>query len=252
MTVAQIARRFRLPRRRAAGGDVDLVGPTASSSSCPRCSRPLRIRDVRCSGCGSYLVAGTLLRTAIVLLVVGVAVGGTGFAALSGVLTAARAPLPVVTAQPAAPAAGFVGPRPPLVVAPPAVRAGLVQASAINERLARSAAALRTAVSSQTAADIATILRKISADTTSGEQVVRRLATWPETAALGERLIALYGNLGTAAEAGLAHALSDRAAYRAQGSAMLKSLRALDGAAAATSDAAAANGLHLPGSSATP
>ena len=197
-------------------------------------------------------MAGTRLRTALVLLVVGIVVGGTGFAALSGILVAARAPQPVAGAQPAAPAAAGVTPRPPLIIAPPAVRTSLVQASAVNERLTRSAAALQIAVSSQTAADIATILRKISADTTSGGQVVSRLAAWPATAALGKRLSGLYGNLGTAAEAGLAHALSDRAAYRAAGNAVLKSLRAVDGAAAATSDAAAANGVHLPGSSATP
>jgi hypothetical protein len=189
------------------------------------------------------------VRPALILVAVGIIAGGIGFALLSGFLGGTRADQRAPGTSPGATDAAGLGSSAPVIVAPQAVKASLVQASVVNERLALSSAALKNAINSKaSAADIALILRKMSADSTYGGQVVARLARWPGTVAVADRLTALYAAIVTTADSGLGHALTDQKGYRSAGSAMLKTLRALPAVAAATAEAAATYGVAVPGS----
>lgn len=267
MTFTRLTRRLRRPGGprglRSAGGD-SLIGAAADRTfSCPGCARPLAIGQGRCAGCGSLLVAGVLVRTALFLILVGSVVGMIGGALVAGVAMAPRlaeadaaraaefaasapvaAPPPVAAAPSAAPGATL----------PDGVKGGLLQVATVNERLAHAAADLAAVLADPdpSAAEVAPLLRKIAADARSGEQAARRVEAWSAAGAFPGDLSALYVAAAVIAADGLGAPLADDVAYAAAGRRMLGALDALPVIVAATREVAGRAGVTLPDAVSTP
>ncbi len=258
MGITGITRRFRSSGDIRGGSPDRLIGAMGDRTfACPACARPLPIGQGRCGGCGSYLVSGVLVRTAFFLMLLGAILGAILGAVLAGVVigprlvagaTAVASAAPVSSALPA-PSAAVVAPA-----LPAGIEAGILQVATVNERLSRSAASLKstTARRGAGAAEIAPILRKISADIRSGGQAARRLGTWVPAAALADDVAGLYAAVDTVAADGLAAPLSDDAAYVTAGRRMLSALKRLAGVDAATHAVARAAGVALPDASPGP
>jgi len=197
--------------------------------------------------------AGVRVRTVFILVLVGSVVGMISGALVVGAALAPRTAEPVGTpsAVPSSTAAPSVAPSASL---PDGVAAGLLQVATVNERLASAAADLTAVLKARnpSAADVAPILRKITADARSGEQGARRVEAWTAAGAFPANVLALYGAAATVAEDGLGAPLSDDAAYAASGRRMLATLDALPSIATATREIAGRVGVVLPGAVPTP
>jgi hypothetical protein len=272
MTFTGLTHRFRGTFGRLPSPREPLIGATADRTfACPGCTRPLLIGQGRCPGCGSLLVAGVLVRTALFLVLVGSVVGMIGGAVIAGVamgprlaaadaaraaaaaapIPATPAPVPVASIGAGTPAGGGAAAGATL---PAGVTAGLLQVAAVNDRLARSGAALTTLLAHRGsgAGEIGLVLRKIAADARSGDQAARRLASWSPAGALAADATTLYRSVASVATASLAAPLSDDAAYFAAGRRMLKALAPLAAVDAATLATAEAAGIALPDATPTP
>ncbi len=264
MTFSGLTRRFRGVPGRPRSHDEPLIGAAADRTfSCPECARPLAIGQGRCPGCGSLLVAGILVRTALFLILVGSVVGMIGGAVIAGVamgprLAAADAARAAATTAPVAgaSAAPIFGPiaATPAAALPPGVTAGLLQVATVSDRLARSAATLTKLLASRGsgAGEIAPVLRKIAADARSGEQAARRLASWVPAGGLAADVTTLYRAAAATAAKGLAAPLADDAAYVKAGRRMLSALAPLADVDAATHAIAGLAGVALPEAATTP
>jgi hypothetical protein len=137
---------------------------------------------------------------------------------------------------------------------PPGVGAGLREAVAINDRLARAAVELNTALKPRrpSAAEIGPLLRKIAADVRSGPQTTARLAAWRGAGTLPSELAAFYEEVAAIAAEGLGAAMSDDKAYTRAGQLMRRAFASLPALAAATREAASRAGVDLPGPTPTP
>jgi hypothetical protein len=262
------------PRRsrtaRPARVEVEIGDDTGGTMRwCPSCDRPLPKRGSRCPGCGAWLVFGVLARRALTFLTIGVAFGlvfgvvlernalrgqvAGGGPSLASAAIGGRTPAPLATA-PAAPSVEPTAsptapltqtPTPPPSFVPNTVAGSLEQAMAVNTRLSRYAASLRSLLASKSfnASSAVAIVRKIAADTTIGLQASPRLAGYERTAALGADLSAFYGDVnGTAGDA-LGLALSDNGGYRRAAVALLATLGHLPDITARTNAAALSLGL---------
>lgn len=282
MTFTALTRRFRGVSTSRDGPDEALIGAAADRTfACPGCTRPLAIGQGRCPGCGSFLVSGVLVRTAIFLMLVGSVVGMIGGAMIAGVamgprLTAgdaavaalAAASLPPASTGPGATGDPEVSPAAAAtadpvaspaaapqqlegVVAGPALPEGIaaafLQVATVNDRLGRSASALADILAARAPAssDVAPLLRKMAADARSADAATRRLAGWPATAGFAGAAAALYASVVATAADGLAAPLADDAAYAKAGTRMLAALGDLPSLAAAARDAAAHAGVDL-------
>ena len=154
-------------------------------------------------------------------------------------------------APPTAPPVATPAPRPSLPAAtglPEGVAAGFLQVGAVNDRLARAAADLKKAlaVKRPSAAEIAPLLRKISAETRSGQNGAARIRAWRAAGTLPADVTALYTAAADVAAAGLGAPLTDDAAYAAAGRRMMAALKSLPAVDQATRDAAARAGVEMP------
>lgn len=187
---------------------------------------------------------------AAIILVLVVSIAGTlGGALVLGGVVAPRIAEPVGTpnADPSATATRAA-------TLPDGVTAGFLQVAAVNDRLARAAASLTAAlaVTRPSAAEIAPVLRKIAADTRSGQEGAARVGAWPAAGAYPADLAAFYKAAAAVAADGLGAPLTDNAAYATAGRRMLAALQPLPAFDAATREAAARAGVALPDAVETP
>ncbi len=180
----------------------------------------------------------------IVLAVVAGIAGTVGGAMLVGRALAPPTATPVATPAlvPSAPAATAAASL------PEGVAAGFLQVGAVNDRLTRAAVDLTRAlaVKRPLAAEIAPLLRKISAETQSGQQGAARIRAWPAAGKFPAEVIALYTAAADVAAEGLGAPLTDDAAYAAAGRRMTTTLKPLPAIDQATRDAAARAGVEMP------
>jgi hypothetical protein len=270
MTFTGLTRRLRGPAGLPPPEREPLIGATADRTfSCPGCARPLLVGQGRCPGCGSHLVAGILVRTAVFLILVGCVLGMIGGAVVAGVAMAprlaaadaARAAAATVAPVAAAPTAGAAAaptaapvPSTGADALPRGTAAGLLQVATINDRLARSATELTALLAARGAGagEIAPVLRRIAADARTGDQAASRLAGWSPAGVLAADVAALYGSAASIAAAGLAAPLADDPAYAAAARRMLAALKPLAAVDGATHAIAAEAGIPLPETTATP
>ena len=281
MTVDAVRR----PRRRASPASAALEPTIAPPTSiaigeidqtifeCPSCSRPLALGARRCPGCRTRLVAGVTLGKASSFIAIGLAVGllvGTGGGIVFG-LSHAAAPAPAAIAgDPGGPATGSngaaAGPTvtlppatatpiptasPDSITIPPLARSALIQAVAMNDRLASERSGLRTALAAPVfdASAVAQILRGVSADSLYGEQLAGYVQAWPGAGAVATTLSTFYATTHESAASGLLASVRNASAYRAAATAMVKQLDELPTLDAAMRAAAGAAGLELPAAS---
>lgn len=249
-----------------AGGSSDLlIGDQAHAIvACPTCARPLARGQGRCPGCGTMLVAGVRLRAAGFLILVGVVLGMSGGALVAGAamaprlaagdaavaeLAAARPaadPLPAASAGPGGAASPAAAPLEATGL-PEGTAGSLLQVAAVNARLADAATALGAvlAVPQPRSAEVASLIRRVAADSRAGADAARSLGRWNPAALLAADAAAFYAGIVATATDGLAAPLADRAAYAAAGRTLLDALEDLPGIAAATGEAAALAGVQL-------
>jgi hypothetical protein len=189
------------------------------------------------------------MRTLIFMILVGSIVGAIGGALIAGAAVTPRPaePAGMPTAIPSVAAT-------PAATLPAGVAAGFLQVAAVNDRLAGAAADLEAAlaVKRPAAADIAPLLRRIAADTRSGQEGSARVGAWPAAGTLPADAAALYGAAAAVAADGLGAPLTDNAAYKAAGKRMLGALDSLPEIAAATREAAVRAGVTLPDAAPAP
>jgi hypothetical protein len=213
--------------------------------SCPVCARPLAQGAGRCAGCGTRLLLGVPAKRAAAFLglgaIVGMLVGGMVAATAVSLATpqvgtgTGSTPLTKPTQPP------VVATRPPVVENPgvPSIaRSALGQVGELHVRMATGAALLDSALEASTldVSDVASLLRSLAADAAYGTDLAPRLAEWDDASPLAEELVAFYAQLRDTARDGLRASLTDAAAYRAAGVAMLD---ALDGMTTVDADARA-------------
>ncbi len=255
MTFTGLFRRFKRPAALAQPAHDLMIGGVADRTiACPSCARPLAYGQGRCPGCGSRLVAGVLVRTALLLILVGGIVGMVAGAMVTGMALGPRvAGSDGSSAAAATGAPGAAGPTAtavatPVATIPSGYSAGLVQVAAVNDRLARASAKLATVLGARGsgAAEIAPVLRKIAADVGTGDDAVRRLAAWGPAGPLVADVAKLYGAAASVATDGLGAPLTDDAAYVAAGRRMRVALKPLSAVDTATHAIAAEAGITLP------
>jgi hypothetical protein len=215
-------------------------------------------------------VAGVRLGIAGFLVLVGVLLGMIGGALVAGAAMAPRlaagdaAVARLAATRPAAevpaaatPAMGDAAPAsaPPVPVPglPDGVAGGLLQVAAVNTRLADASASLVVilGVREPRAAEVATLIRRVAADSRAGADAARRLGRWEPSASLAAEAVAFYTAVAATAADGLAAPLADRAAYAAAGRAMLAALEDLPAIEGATGEVAALAGVQLLDASGT-
>jgi hypothetical protein len=250
MTV-NVARRN---RRRTSEPRSELAAPNESLAigeinqtvfDCPTCARPLAIGVRRCPGCRTRLILSIPLAKASVFVSVGLALGiafggAVGFALSLGRATAGVPAGGVLPRHPTT--AGGGGPVPESTPAtapstnptlapdiPSISRSALSQALSVNGRLAAGAASLRAALDAPAfdASTVAETLRSLSGDSVFGQQLVGRLAYWPDAVAVGRNLDHLYDTVHQTATEWLVASVRDDAAYHAAAVAMLDVLKGL-------------------------
>jgi len=136
----------------------------------------------------------------------------------------------------------------PAATLPPGVAAGLLEVTAVNDRLARAAADLDAALSVRrpSASVIGPLLRAIASDVRSGRAAVDRVVAWRGAGTYPAETAAFYDAVALVAADGLGAALGDDAAYAASGRRMLEALASLPDVAAATRASAARAGVAVP------
>ena len=196
-----------------------------------------------CPTCGRDSRARVRTRAVVVLVLVGLIVGTIGGALIAGAAGTQR-PVELVETPTATPSVAAT----PAATLEAGVAAGFLQVAAVNDRLARAAANLETALAAKrpSAADVAPLLRRIAADARSGQEGSARVGAWRAAGAFPADAAALYSAAAAVAADGLGAPLTDNAAYKAAGKRMLRALDSLPAIAAATRDAAARAGVTLP------
>jgi hypothetical protein len=126
--------------------------------------------------------------------------------------------------------------------------------AAANERLGRSADALRAVLAGRRpdANEIAPLLRKVAADVRSADGAGRTLAAWAPAAAMASDAGSVYAAAAEAAADGLAAALADDDAYVAAARRLVAALGPLAEADAALRALAVRERIQLSGASTAP
>jgi hypothetical protein len=281
MTVQAVRR----PRRRAvpksalpAPSETLAIGEIDQTLfDCPSCSRPLALGTRRCPGCRTRLVAGVVVGKVSLFaaagLVVGLVVGGgAGFVlgsggpagAAGGAVAAAGssadagsgpANLPTATTTASSPSIAPSRTAPPTTPPDgitPSARAALGQAVGTNQRLAATATLLRAELTARSfdPSEVARLLRSVSADSLTGEQLAARIGAWWGTAAAGAGLGTYYRALHDSATDALVASVRNVPAYRSAATVMVGHLDELSAVDAAIQAAARSAGVSLPATSA--
>jgi hypothetical protein len=251
-------------------GDIDHL-----IFACPACARPLATGARRCPGCGTRLVLGVQAKRVSIFVGIGLAVGlavGGGVAtaaftadrlsresdartaaAAAAAASASASPAPTATASPTH-APGASPSSRPVSDVPALSRSALVQALAINGRLATSSTQLGTALAARQfdAFEVSQILRTMSTDAVVGLSLTSYIASWSGGTRLSTDLATFYSALQTAAGEGLSASVRNVTAYRAAGATMLTLLGGLGSIDASVQAAAADAGVTIPPASPTP
>jgi hypothetical protein len=244
-------------RSRSSASEALPIGEAdANIFDCPACHRPLGVGTRRCPGCGTRLLSGGRATTALGYLagglIVGLLVGGgaVGLAmTLSASATVVSDTTPVASAVPNTSAAPVATAAPAIApTVPTAAVSALRQTTALDQRLVTDAGRLAAvlAVRDPSTADLARILRSLSANASFGNRLTPALADWPTAAPLSISLTEVYAAVATTAQDGLDASLTNERAYLRASQRMLvliDGLIALDAEARAL---AAQAGLDLP------
>jgi hypothetical protein len=223
--------------------------------NCPVCARPVPDGTLQCPGCSTRLIFGVTLKRAGGLLafgaVVGILVGGLAMSLAIGLGLPSGATVDNNTpGNPANPGAGpdaSVDPgMGPVATAPKAALAAMRQMALLDQRLATDGAALRSAVKSGRAGDIARTIRALGADAAVGAKYVEPLGTWPDAAGVAASRSAFYKSISSTARAALAKSISNKKAYKASGKSMLTVLKKVPKLDTAARELAHTVGAELP------
>lgn len=273
-------RRSVKPMREPAVGSADSMAIGEIDQTvfdCPNCSRPLALGTRRCPGCRTRLMLGVPMSKATIFATAGLAVGVVlgsvgGFVAASRVGPATVSAPAVPSVAPIAGASSGTGTIPsvaPIASAvptsaggtggtdpgmPPIVRSALVQAVTVDEQLAGSSQALRTALATSPfdASEVAQILRSISADAVYAAELADHVSTWPDAATVGADLSAAYGSIHDSATETLVASVRNTTAYRDGARSMVRLLAAVGAIDARARELASAAGAALPSGAALP
>jgi hypothetical protein len=228
--LSALTRRQKAPMPSYGIGDAD-----AHVFNCPVCARPLPDGTFKCPGCSTHLVFGVTLKRAGGLLSFGLVVGilfgglamsvaiGLGLPSTSaagngttGITNPGTGPAPTPD-----PVTGIV----PDVAVPKAALSAMRQIALLDQRIAEDGAALKSAVKANRTADIARLLRALGADAAVGAKYIAPLETWSAATAFATSREAFYASVGATSQAGLDKSISNKKAYKASGTAMLKVLK---------------------------
>lgn len=132
-------------------------------------------------------------------------------------------------------------------VIPAAAVWALGQSAVINARLTEPMQVLQAAAIAGTVdtGAVASALRSIASDTTSGADLSARLGAWPAAAGVAADLRVFYADARTAALAGLGAALSNQPAYRQAARELVAILGSLGTLDARSRDLATTAGITL-------
>lgn len=221
--------------------------------NCPACARPLAEGTSRCPGCGTRLIMGVRVKRAGVILALGVTLG----VLVGGLLTAAtitvslNGPVAGASAAPSTGVSPSVAPSfvaPPNLGAPAAAISALSGTAVVNGRISVDA---DTLVATLARADAKTIemaraLRSLAADAALGIDLAGRIQAWNGAASVRTGLDDFYRAMADTARDGLRASLSDAAAYRKAGAAMVTVLGSLGDIDSRSRALAGTIGLELP------
>ena len=229
--------------------------PNAHVFDCPSCARPLAEGTSRCPGCGVRLIMGVRVKRAGGILALGVVLGvfGGGVATASVITLSIHRPVPAIAEEPPpASVPAHAAPSAPAAIvqlaAPAAAVSALSGTAVVNGRIAVDAATLDATLSRPGAPtiEIARALRSLAADATLGVDLTGRLSPWTEGAAVKSKLDDFYMTMATTAQVAFRASLTDEAAYRKAGAAMMTVLAQLGGVDASSRSLAATVDLELP------
>jgi hypothetical protein len=241
----------------AAGVSVAAGAHDAGIFLCPRCTRPLAVGVSKCAGCRTRLVAGVpLVKVGGFVglgLVTGLLVGGGAVGAVTLIGRPVAAPIavpPAVVTPSTIPASLAPAPSaaPVVPVVPPAAMSALRQSTAVNQRLLADADLLSRAMaaSSESAAEIAPLLRNLASTAAFGDRIATAVGTWDDATAVSRELAAFYGSIDRIADEGLSASIHNERAYRDAGRRMLAILAGLTELDAASRALAGSVGVELP------
>jgi hypothetical protein len=253
-------------RPRDLATDRPAIGtPDTNIFLCPRCTRPVAVGVSKCAGCGTRLVAGVpLLKVSGFIglgLVVGLAIGGGIFGALT--LLGGRTAAPPVVAPPvgAIPSAVAVpstipgvsaAPQPSAAPADPGVPAAALTAlrrsTSVNQRLLADADLLGKALAARdpSPADIAPLLRNLASTASFGDGIATTVGTWDDAVDLSTALASFYASIDRIAQDALAASITNDRAYQDAGTQMLAVLDRIPRLDADTRALATTAGVDLP------
>lgn len=207
---------------RPGDGQIAIGEADGAIFNCPVCQRPLATGASRCPGCGTRLVMGVQANKAVTLLGGGGAAGLIAGGTIVAVILLAMG-LPAPTQMVAggstsgSPSAGST----PDAAAPVPVAAvnALAQTSGLNARLTLYQVDLTAAIkpSKPRGADVARVLRAISADATSAAAAVSALTSWPEGRLLAFNLEDFYADVRSATNSALKVSLTNSSGYKKSG-----------------------------------
>lgn len=211
--------------------------------TCPQCTRPLMLGARRCPGCGTRLIIGVQASRAGIFL----AVGTFGGLILAGVLWMTATMFG--TGAPGTQAGGVAGPGASSSTAvsssaspgpgatvgtgtssvPALSRSALVQAVAVDQRLAASKLTLASALKAKNldAYGVAQTLRVMSADAVVGLQLSAHVGAWTDGKVLSGEMTTFYTAIQETAANGLSASMRNDNAYRAAGQRMIAVLAGL-------------------------
>jgi hypothetical protein len=251
MTVEVAQRRTRKPKARSsmplAIGEID-----QTVFACPTCTRPLTLGARRCQGCGTRLILGVQAQRASIFAAVGLVAGlvlaggfGATISAIEGTIrdadaaaaAAAAAAMASPSAEPSAATSPSMTTGTPTATAgtidpsvPALSRSALLQATALNDRLASSSAGLAAALNASKfdTVGVGQILRAASAEAVFGLELSAHIGAWPGGTQLSGELASFYSSVRQTAAEGLAASVRNENAYRTAGQNLLKLFGGLD------------------------
>jgi hypothetical protein len=229
----------------------------ANIVACPACARPLDAGASKCPSCGTRMIAGVRAGRALGFVASGLLVGLIVGTSVTGAVAIATRPVvdsgtPTTPAASTAPGASVAPVASAVPVGVPTIPTAAVsairQSSVLNQRLADDAARLATALAARpiSTAELAKVLRSLSASAQQGERLAPQVARWSSAAGLSVTLQTMYAEVGTTARDGLAASLRNDAAYRDASRRMLTVLAVLGAVETETRPLAAEAGLDLP------
>lgn len=228
--------------------------PHGPQVACPTCGRFLGLFQTKCPSCGLRVLAGVPIKRGGLLMVAGCAGGLVLGTVLAVGLALVQQPAQATGAGPQASAAvgadvdQAVDPALISGPVPPAAAAALRLTANAEDRLAASAASLRSQLKARSfsASTAATTIRAIAADATWGSEIVDQLAGWPAAAPLRAQLSGAYAALRTTARDALTVSLQNNAKYKSAAKQMVKLLASAGETRKAIEALAAANHITIP------